>query len=105
MTQNFAQTLDVTPRNVIENENGEFRAATGPVAVEAFRFRVLISGLRLEMRCPGMKVSRGVSCVALAKRATGLKTNNREKLIARLEEMQNEKLSQCLVVTDGDAND
>lgn len=49
--------------------------------IERFRFVVLISALKLEIK--GM---RG-SALAIAKKTTGLKTNDRAKQIAKLEEM------------------
>lgn len=52
--------------------------------IEKFRFSVLISALKLEIK--GMRRSRG-SALAIAKKATGLKTNDRAKQIERLEEM------------------
>lgn len=52
--------------------------------IERFRFVVLISALKLEIK--GMRRSRG-SALAIAKKTTGLKTNDRAKQIEKLEEM------------------
>jgi len=95
-------TLDVTPRNVITNENGQVRSLVGPNAISAFAHRVLISGLRLEAKNKGMRLTRGPSCLSRAKKITGLKTNDVEKHIAKLEEMQQAVLEHCVIV---DANE
>lgn len=68
-------------------ENGEARSFTGRDAVEVYRLATLISGLRLELKCPGLKLSRHGSALQFAKQITGLKTNNRAKHIARAELM------------------
>lgn len=82
--------------NVIKNREGKLEYVQGPQAVEAFRLRMLITGLRLESS--GLKVSRGINCRKLAKELTGLKTNDRAVLAARLQLMLNNTVSQCLVV-------
>lgn len=45
-------------------------------AVDAYRFHMIIQGLKLHMRNPGMKLTRGPSTMSVAKRTTGLRTNN-----------------------------
>jgi hypothetical protein len=55
----------------------------GPDAVNIFRLAHLISGLKLEMK--GLRMSRHISALAVAKQETGLKTNKRELHVARLE--------------------
>jgi hypothetical protein len=57
--------------------------AEGPDAVEVFRLVALISALRLEQK--GIRLSRRVSALAVAKRTTGLPTHNRDRQIAALE--------------------
>lgn len=52
--------------------------------ITRFRLLTLISGLRLEINCPGMRLTRGVSCYALAKREFGFR-GNRAKVLAQLE--------------------
>jgi hypothetical protein len=94
-------TLNIQPRNVITNDNGELRSVVGPQAMEALRYRTLIVGLRFEAKSK-MRMTRGPSCLARAKKITGLKTNDVEKHIARLEEMQNASVEKCIVV---DANE
>lgn len=97
--------LNVTNPNVITNENGQFRSAVGTEAIEAYRLRVLISGLKLEHRTGGkMRVSRNVNCLAIAKKTTGLKTNDRLKHIERLEAMLNAQLDKTLIVEAGEQN-
>lgn len=88
--------------NVITNANGQVQSLVGEKAVDAFRLRMLISGLRFEQKCPGMKMTRGVNCKKLARELTGLKTNDVEKLGARLQLMLDQRVSECLVVTDGE---
>ncbi len=85
-------------RNVITNEGGQFRSADGPQAVRAFGLRVLASGLRFEIKCPGMKISR-VSALAQSKQITGLRTNDRKKHLAEVERMLGETVAQCEIVT------
>lgn len=94
--------LTIPQPSVITNEGGELRSLTGPKAVEAYRYKVLISGLRLEKKCPGMRVTRGPSCLSRAKAETGLRTNNIEKHIERLEIMMQQAIGACIVVTDGE---
>lgn len=64
--------------------DGNARSFDGLDAVDVFRIATLISSLKLEMK--GMRMSRGMSALAVAKRFTGLKTNKREVQIAALEE-------------------
>lgn len=92
--------LELTNPNHIENANGQIRTLTGPKAMEAMRYRTILIGLKSE--ASGMRLTRGVSCTKLAKELTGLKTNNREKLAARIQEMMNQAVAQCAVVTDGE---
>lgn len=101
----MTQNLDVTPKNVIENENGEVRSIVGPNAIRAYTLRTLIIGLEFEAKCKGMQMTRGPKCITRAKAITGLKTNDVAKQIERLKLMINQQLDQCLVVTDGDTND
>ena len=86
--------------NTITNENGEWRSLTGPKAIQALALRSLIVGLDFEIST-GMRMTRGPSCMTLAKRKTGLRTNKREVLRARLVEMLNQCVSECAVITDG----
>jgi hypothetical protein len=70
--------------------------ATGSVscdglpAVQVFRLVTLASGLKLEMKCPGLKLSRHGSALKFAKPITGLKTNDRAKHLERVELMLEE---------------
>ena len=87
----------------IETENGEVRSMVGRDAVEVFRLATLISGLRLELKCPGMKMSRHMSALKAAKTITGLKTNDRAKHLARAELMLEQAKSQVVYVEKGEA--
>jgi hypothetical protein len=88
----------MTNPNVITNRNGQFSSATGETAVQAFAIRSLIVTLRLEAKT-GIKMSR-VSAKAIAKRRTGLKTNNAEKLCTALESELDTLLAQCEIVNE-----
>jgi len=54
--------------------------------IEAFRIKTLIKGIQLESR--GLKLSRGKSCLSIAKQQLGLgRYTKREDVIAQLEEL------------------
>lgn len=58
---------------------------TQPNQIEAFRIKTLIKGIELEAK--GLKMSRGRSCLAIAKAQLGLGRNaKREDVIAQLQE-------------------
>ena len=58
---------------------------TQPNQIEAFRIKTLIKGIQLEAK--GLKMSRGKSCLAIAKAQLGLGRNaKREDVIAQLQE-------------------
>jgi len=86
--------------DIITNDNGQLRSVEGPQAIEAYRIKVLISGLKLEKT--GMRVSRGVNCLKLAKAMTGLKTNDRDVQIERLKLIFNNALANVLIVEEGE---
>lgn len=83
----------------ITNANGKLLSCTGREAVEAFRLKTIISGMRLEGK--GIRVNRHTNCTKLAKQLTGLKTNDRAKLEEALTEIMNAQIERCAVVTDG----
>lgn len=93
--------LDINPTNVIENSKGQLQSVRGPEAVQAFRLRTILVGLRFEAKTH-MRMTRGRSCKALAKEETGLKTNDVAKLIEALEAKLDAQIGKCLVVTDGE---
>lgn len=62
--------------------DGNAQSFSGHEAVEVYRIATLISGLKLEK--VGMKVSRHVNCLKIAKQMTGMRTNDRDAHIARL---------------------
>jgi hypothetical protein len=85
---------------VITNKDGQLQSVSGDKAVDAFRIRVIISGLKLESK--GMRMSRGLSALKTAKSLTGLKTRDYAKQIERLELLLAQRVSECTVVTDGE---
>lgn len=72
--QNNTGTITVAPYATI---------LEGPGAINIMRLATLASGLRLEMK--GLRLSRGRSCLAIAKQTTGLRTNNRAAQLAAVE--------------------
>jgi len=75
----------------------------GRKAVEVFRLAALVSGLQLEIKCPGMKMSRHMSALAAAKTVTGLRTNNRLKHLARAEIMLEQAKTEVIYLDEEDA--
>ena len=58
-------------------------ALTNPAQIQAFRIATLIQGIKLEAR--GLKMSRGKSCLSIAKQELGLKrTAKTEDVLAKL---------------------
>jgi len=80
---------------LIDNGGASF---SGPKAVNIFRLAHLISALKLEGK--GIRMTRGFSALAVAKRETGLKTNKRELHIARLEIMLENAKREVLYVDE-----
>jgi hypothetical protein len=70
---------------------------SGEKGVELFRLTVLASGLRFEMKCPGMRLHRGPKCTTIA-RKMGLK-GSPEKLLAQVEQ-KIAALREVVVVVD-----
>jgi hypothetical protein len=89
--------IDLAPRNVIENGEGQVRMVRGPKAIEAYQLRTLIVALDFEGRTK-MRMTRGASALTRARQFTGLRTTDREKLKARLRKLLDERLSECLIV-------
>lgn len=54
----------------------------GSDGVNLFRMMTILRGLKMEAK--GLKMTRGMSCLAIAKREFGLK-GNREKVLAQFE--------------------
>jgi hypothetical protein len=99
-TQTGEKTMDR-----IEHHQGGSTSLVGRDAVEVLRLAALKSGLEFEMRCPGMKLTRGVNCRKLAKELTGLKTNDRAKLAAAVQALidkQHEKVLHVDLTTGGE---
>jgi hypothetical protein len=72
----------MTQRDTITLHESGSVSMSGRDAVEVFRLATLVSGLRFEISCPGMKISR-ISALQAAKHITGLRTNSREKHLER----------------------
>ena len=53
--------------------------SSGPEAMRVVQLATLAAGLRLEIRAPGLKLSRHGSALKFAKQFTGLRTNDRTK--------------------------
>ena len=65
---------------------------TQPNQIEAFRIKTLIKGIQLEAK--GLKMSRGKSCLSIAKAELGLKrTAKTEDVLAKLLERKAELLA------------
>ena len=62
-------------------------ALTTPAQICGYRELMIYSGLKFEVKTNGkMRLTRNISCYALAKREYGLK-GNREKVLAALKEI------------------
>jgi len=55
-----------------------------PTQIEAFRFKTLLRGLRLEIN--GLKMSRGVSCYSIIKQEFNLK-GSKQKVYDQLSQL------------------
>lgn len=66
----------------IYTKDGVATSFVGPESVNLFRVMTMVRGLRAELR--GMRLSRGISCYAMAKKEFGLR-GNKEKVLAQLE--------------------
>jgi hypothetical protein len=84
---------------ITTTEFGDVKATviTGPHATRAFGYATLIRAIQLEGKHPGMRMTRGPSALARAKRITGLKTNNREVHIKWLQFIINEHMAKDAV--------
>jgi hypothetical protein len=88
----------VKPLDTIEIGATGGVSCVGPKAVNVFRLASLVSMLRLELKCPGLRMSRHMSALQAAKTITGLKTNNRAKHLERAEIMLEQAKSEVLYV-------
>lgn len=79
--------------SITYRKNGEARSFNGPEATSYYRLCVLIQGLKLES--VGIRVSRGASCLSIAKQETGLRTNDRARLTIALRAKAADLLAQC----------
>lgn len=78
--------------------SGDATSFTGRKAVEVFRLATLASGLKLEISCPGMRMSRHITALKAAKQLTGLKTNDRAKQLVRVLLMLEQAKSEVLYI-------
>ena len=91
-----------TNASVIRHGSHGGYTATGPAAIELVALIHLKAALNLEIKCPGLRMSRRMSALAAAKRWTGLSTNDRTKHLERIEEMLAEVNTRVVHVTDTD---
>lgn len=66
---------------------------TGDDGMLVYRLAALRSALKLAM--VGIKVHRSVNAVKLAKEATGLKTNDKQKLLEAVEKLLEDAQNKC----------
>ncbi len=86
-------------KDTIQNENGQFRGATGR-GVLAYRYKVLISALRLKQKT-GMEPTRGVRILKVCQHETGLKTRNYDLLVEALQGLMEREIVASTITTDG----
>ena len=70
----------------------------GEKAIAVLRLASLAAGLKLEIRCPGLKMSRRLTALQAAKLTTGLKTNDRAKQLEVIEHLLEELKKQVTYV-------
>ena len=95
-----AHHRDVTGRIRHIREAVSFDA---PRAAEVFRLAAARTALRLEINCPGLRVSRHGSAVKLARQLTGLKTHDMELLLSRIERLLECAHRSVIVVNEQEA--
>lgn len=88
---------------IIESHASSGISCVGRPAVEVFRLAALVQGLKLEIKSPGLKMSRHGSALKFAKQITGLKSNDRAVQLARAEMMLEEARGHVVHVKEGDA--
>ena len=52
--------------------------------ITLFQLVLIKNGLQLEIKCPGLRMSRHITALQAAKRTTGLRTNKRDVQLARI---------------------
>lgn len=85
--------------NTIINRNGQLSSCNGPLAVEAFKFKCLITMIDFKMRT-GHDIDRRVRTLKTAQRETGLKTRKLDVLRAAVVEKFNAALDRCTVIEE-----
>lgn len=88
--------MNTKPLDTIESHGNGGMSFSGRDAVEVFRLASMISALKLEAK--GIRMSRGVSVLKIAKQTTGLRTNDRMKQAERLQVMLDNAKSAVLYV-------
>jgi hypothetical protein len=69
------------------DEQGRVVSVDGKKSIEWFRLKMILSGLRFEVNCPGMRLtSKAPKCSTIVRRELGLK-GRPEKLLEQLETM------------------
>ena len=61
-----------------------------PDSIDFFRLATMVQGLKLE--CKGMRISRGPTCYAMAKREFNLK-GSKEKVLAQLTKIKEDRIA------------
>ncbi len=69
---------------MIEAHEGGGFSITGPEDIGFFRLLTMRAGLRMEVKHPGIRMSRGPTCYTIARREFGFR-GNKAKVLAQLE--------------------
>ena len=85
------------PNTITKHKSGAI-SLTGPAGTQVFRLAAIKSALNLEAK--GIKIRRGYSALKTAKTITGLKTNDRAKQAAALEQLIDAARLQCEVIDE-----
>lgn len=99
----MTRTIPTTAATLGRIERSEHGAVTfsGRPAVDLFALTTLRRALELEIRSPGLRLSRRISALKAAKQRTGLKTNDRRTHLARVLVMIEEARARCVTVVAG----
>lgn len=67
----------------VEQNDKQVTAFVGKDGINIARMRTILSGLKLETH--GIRVHRGVSCLAICRKEYGLKAKNAEQMIPKFQ--------------------
>lgn len=88
-----------TPKGVVENKGGKVQTLTGEEATAAFALRMLLIGLRTEMKTGGkLRMTRGPSCRKRVQALLGVRTNDYATLIDLVETRLSQKVEKLLII-------